>query len=480
MSKGRILVIDDSPIVRKMAEIALEEEGYEVYTAENGEDGIKITEAVLPSVILIDFIMPKMSGYQFCQAIKENETLKNIPIILITGKGEDVGRKFYEKFKVSDYFIKPFKSADLVDKVNSIMQMQSSMTKEAVNLESAPEEPVTFELPEPITAATIEEQKITEIPIPEEPVTFELPEPITAATIEEQKITEIPIPEEPVIFELPEIAKTDELKIIQKSFKESPEKIPMEYLYISEIQNTFEKVIRKVFQEEFQCAIQKNISDIIKQTCIMKSTDVILSGALLIFPIKNILYLADNGMITGKLSIFSDFMSADIYFEQGKIIGASKSKHSIVTAESSQIPEKPISEDLINYTKNSIYDTISAVMELKSGNFFIEKALLPDNLRDAHVRLTVMQTLIEVSRRANQSVFVNIFNDKMIFIKNITDGFLRHYNLSKSELLIYACINGERTLSDIIELTGFDRIQTYRILFTLLNSEIIKLFNLEE
>ncbi|MCX7987923.1 MAG: response regulator, partial [Thermodesulfovibrio sp.] len=76
MSKGKILVIDDSPLVRKLAEVSLQEAGYEVFTADNGEDGLKIAENVNPDLILVDFIMPKMTGSQFCILLKENEKLK--------------------------------------------------------------------------------------------------------------------------------------------------------------------------------------------------------------------------------------------------------------------------------------------------------------------------------------------------------------------------------------------------------------------
>jgi CheY-like chemotaxis protein len=75
MAKEKIVVIDDSPIVRKLAELALEEEGYKVYTAEDGEEGLRISEEVRPSVILVDFIMPRISGYQFCKSARENELL---------------------------------------------------------------------------------------------------------------------------------------------------------------------------------------------------------------------------------------------------------------------------------------------------------------------------------------------------------------------------------------------------------------------
>ncbi len=121
MEKGKVVVIDDSPIVRKLAELALEEEGYKVYTASDGEEGLKVAEDISPALILVDFIMPRMSGYEFCKSARESNRLKDVPIILITGKGEDVGKKFIEKFGIADYFIKPFKSETLTEKVNAMI-----------------------------------------------------------------------------------------------------------------------------------------------------------------------------------------------------------------------------------------------------------------------------------------------------------------------------------------------------------------------
>jgi len=76
MGEGKILVVDDSPLVRKLAEISLQEAGYEVYTANNGEEGLKIAETVKPDLILVDFIMPKMTGSQLCKLIRDHKLLK--------------------------------------------------------------------------------------------------------------------------------------------------------------------------------------------------------------------------------------------------------------------------------------------------------------------------------------------------------------------------------------------------------------------
>jgi len=152
MEKGRVVVIDDSAIVRKLAQIALEEEGYTVYTAEDGEQGYKVAEEIRPSLILVDFIMPKVSGYQVCKMVRENEAIKDTPIILITGKGDEAGRKFTEKFGVLDYFVKPFRSEALIEKVNSILQPSEGFPlDDVVSFESvAGIEP---EAPAPVTCS---------------------------------------------------------------------------------------------------------------------------------------------------------------------------------------------------------------------------------------------------------------------------------------------------------------------------------------
>jgi DNA-binding response OmpR family regulator len=137
MAKGNVVVIDDSTTVRKLAEVVLKENGYNVYTAEDGEKGLEIAQKVSPSLILVDFVMPKMNGYQFCKLARKNPLLKDVPIILITAKGEAVGEKFTEEFGVVDYFIKPFQPEELVEKVNSILSPEEELEAVAETLEEA-------------------------------------------------------------------------------------------------------------------------------------------------------------------------------------------------------------------------------------------------------------------------------------------------------------------------------------------------------
>ncbi|HDH06472.1 MAG TPA: response regulator [Nitrospirae bacterium] len=120
-NKQSILVIDDSPTVRRLAELVLSQEGYDVYTSEDGEDGLKLAKKETPSVIIVDFIMPKMNGYDFCKIIRSDSVLNNIPIVLITSKGKDVGQGFDKKFDIVQYLQKPFEAETLITTVKEAL-----------------------------------------------------------------------------------------------------------------------------------------------------------------------------------------------------------------------------------------------------------------------------------------------------------------------------------------------------------------------
>ena len=84
--KKRILVVDDSPLVREMYKAQLEEGGYEVWTAADGIEAINMVFMRLPDLILLDVHMPKINGYQVCRLLKDHPGTKTIPIVIMTAR----------------------------------------------------------------------------------------------------------------------------------------------------------------------------------------------------------------------------------------------------------------------------------------------------------------------------------------------------------------------------------------------------------
>lgn len=109
MAKGKkILVVDDSPTIRKLITGKLEKSGHEVYCASDGVDAMEQLQALQPDLILLDITMPRMDGYQVCKLIRGNDATKDVPVVMISGKDG-----FFDKVRgrmagTSGYITKPF------------------------------------------------------------------------------------------------------------------------------------------------------------------------------------------------------------------------------------------------------------------------------------------------------------------------------------------------------------------------------------
>jgi len=137
VKKGTILIVDDNKNNRDMCKLFLEVEGYHVYYAENGEEGLHLTEQVNPDVILLDLLMPKMDGYQMLNRLKTNAPINDIPVFILTVKTEpnDVVKAF--QMGASDYLKKPYNPDEFIARVDILVKQkrtQESLRKATENL----------------------------------------------------------------------------------------------------------------------------------------------------------------------------------------------------------------------------------------------------------------------------------------------------------------------------------------------------------
>jgi twitching motility two-component system response regulator PilH len=120
MPVKKILVIDDSPTERHVLLELLTRKGYQVITAESGEEGIVKAKAELPDLILMDVVMPGLNGYQATRTLTRDETTKHIPIIVCTSKGQETDKIWGLRQGAQDYLIKPVNSEELLSKIAAI------------------------------------------------------------------------------------------------------------------------------------------------------------------------------------------------------------------------------------------------------------------------------------------------------------------------------------------------------------------------
>src|ERR1041385_2607034 len=126
MAGERVLVIDDSPTITKVVQLVLTKAGYHVSTAADGEQGLAAVRAHRPDLILLDFVMPRMNGYQFCRELTADAKLKDIPVILMSAKGDQVGERFVKVMGIVDYITKPFSPEAILAVVSHTIEKRSA------------------------------------------------------------------------------------------------------------------------------------------------------------------------------------------------------------------------------------------------------------------------------------------------------------------------------------------------------------------
>ncbi len=121
MPRKRVLVVDDSGTARMLEQAALSRGQYEVDTAKDGAEGVQKASANLPDLILMDVIMPRMTGFEAVRALKAAEKTRHIPVIMVTTRGEAVNVEQGYSAGAAGYITKPVDAVELLAKVRSLL-----------------------------------------------------------------------------------------------------------------------------------------------------------------------------------------------------------------------------------------------------------------------------------------------------------------------------------------------------------------------
>ena len=117
----KILIIDDDPDVCLIIKDFLEKEECTVYTAKNGEEGLKAAHHDKPDLILLDIIMPRVDGFQVLEKLKENKKTLSMPVVMLTARSDDEAKLTTASAYSEDYLIKPVKLKDLKSKIDEVL-----------------------------------------------------------------------------------------------------------------------------------------------------------------------------------------------------------------------------------------------------------------------------------------------------------------------------------------------------------------------
>jgi twitching motility two-component system response regulator PilH len=120
MAIKKVLVVDDSPTDTHLLTEMLKKHGYAVVTATNGEEGINKAKAEKPDLVLMDIVMPGMSGFEATRAISKNTETASIPVIICSTKGQETDKAWGLRQGAKDYIVKPITEKTLLEKIRAL------------------------------------------------------------------------------------------------------------------------------------------------------------------------------------------------------------------------------------------------------------------------------------------------------------------------------------------------------------------------
>lgn len=401
-----ILVVDDSPTVRRLVELVLSQHGYNVISAEDGEQGLKLAKEHVPAVVLVDFVMPRMNGHMFCKALREDENFRNVPVILISSKSEVVGQAFEESFGIVHYFTKPFEPEDLVAKIDEVLN--------AAQLQSAPVAPVA-------TA-----------------------EPGGAAAL----------------------ASLGDMDQFLDSINDRFDKVVRKYFqkdFPVLMKNVMSDTLRESGLVKHQTLIMTG--DLARMSlpevlCFCSATRQ--SGRLSIFSNETFAEIfIDSGKFVfatasqkGKHKFLTDLICRDNRFvcEQKnlqKVVDEARANNIPVgraLVEQGLISEK----DLMFYLKQHAQDALNTALATRQGNFFLEKDDLPFNLADIQFRIPMYEMLLNGVRDLGA---VADFKDDNLLVTRMPQCAEAAQNglLNDQEQSLMLLLDGARTLGEVCQ-----------------------------
>jgi len=116
-----ILIVDDEPSIVVPIQFLMEQQGYSVLVAENGEDALDVIYKYKPDLILLDIMLPRIDGYEVCEIVRLNPEYRNVKIIFLTAKGREVEIAKGLALGANAYIVKPFSNTELIAKVKELL-----------------------------------------------------------------------------------------------------------------------------------------------------------------------------------------------------------------------------------------------------------------------------------------------------------------------------------------------------------------------
>ncbi len=421
MAGEKILDIDDSPTVQRLIEMILSSQGYQVILASDGEEGIAKARSERPSVILVDFVMPKMNGFQVCKTLKEDPDFRDTPIILVTSKGDKVGSKFVDVLGITEYFTKPFQPEELLAKIREVIDKQKPAP--------APQPPAEVA------------RETTPVSRPSEPAGLEA----MVRTTVERVLTEF------VKKTLPEM--------IRRELGKSPHP---ETAGIRGNLASFRIVevlqMLGLQRQTGRLAISRNVED----------AEIYFKDGMIVFASTN---LGDGKTGLEGLLRRSCRIPENGFQHAIRIAEMTSQPIDRILAQEKTLDLRTFADCLKRHTESAVHK----VMAWNEGTFFFEKAPAP--FFATPMQLKVDDLILDGARRADEWTLIHqkIPNFSIVFEPRIGDAEeLTTRGMSNTDMKVFSLIDGNRTVQTIIDESCLSDFEVAKSMFILLSVNLIR------
>jgi len=458
---ARILVVDDSPTIRKVVSSILLDREYEPLLAEDGQAALDLLVTEKVDLVLLDFVMPKMNGYQFCRELRANPELKNLPVVLMSAKGDKIRGQFVEQTGAIDAITKPFDARGLVAVVEGALKRQ----------EEGRAGPVPDAAAMPADDANLlESLRPSRTSLSDDPALRRV-----------QASQEFAIAIERLV--------SAELKKLRK--------LPL----------GTEDLVKRSIERAIRPETMAALATLVRALSYGENTREVLAGDVSVISIAEILQLLDLQRQTGALSVFTREAEITLYVRNGRIDFASwrglrseflfgrylvedgaTTKDQLASALDTKNAGKLVGEALLELghaTREAVVralvrqtsELVYEVVRWKNGRFSFSVGVDHPPAVKAALAMETSSLVMEGFRRVDEWRLIEgsfDFDDVLYRDQGAIERLDSETNLTGPERNVLAAIDSEKTIRELVNQMPGSSFEVCKILYQLLNSRLVR------
>jgi DNA-binding response OmpR family regulator len=459
---ARILVVDDSPTIRKVVGSILETRAYEALLAGDGQEALDLLVTEKVDLVLLDFVMPRMNGYQFCRELRANPELKNLPVVLMSAKGDKIRGQFVQQTGAIDAITKPFDARGLIAVIEGALKKHGEGRGRPV--------PEADAMPED-EDSSIENARLGR-------TTFSADPGLRRA----QTAHEFGLALSQIVT--PELGKMSELSL------------------------STAEAVGSAIERAITPDTMGALSTLLKALNFGENARGALSGDISVISIAEVLQLLDLQRQSGVLSIFTRDSEITLYVKQGRLdfaaarglraefrIGRYLIEDGAISRDELQtvldnragskrllgellvqlgmVSEEQVKRALVRQTTELVYE----VVRWNKGRF--DFTVGSENLGAMKATLNIQTAglVMEGFRRVDEWRLIEgsfDFNEVLYHDTVAMERLGAGANLTRQERAVLSAIDGERTVREIVDLTAGSSFELCKILYQFLNSRLVR------